>query len=285
MAMEKNIDNITHLSNVLLNCNKPVLMQSEFNLIIQNNKIGKSTITKIKKSLLENKIVKIVTLKSDNYKNIDRVIIPSLKPSQYHYAVSLRNGTYLSHSSAINILGLTQQVPNIIYVNKEQSPKKQSIGPITQDSIDRAFSHQQRKSKYVFKVENYQIVLLSGKYTKNAGVEIDKTIGIPRTCLERTLIDITVRPKYAGGVFKVLEAFKSSIDNIDYKKLLMLYNQLGYKYPYHQSIGFYLENAGARKEDLKIYYDMGINFNFYLDYSIASPKLDNSWRVYFPLGI
>ena len=276
---------VSYLSDIIIKKNQPVLMQSQFNSIIQENKLSSSTIKSVENSLLKIGIIKKVTLRSEGYKDVDRIIITSLNPSPYHYAISLRNGAYLSHSSSMNILGLTQQIPKVIYVNKEQSPKKKSLDPLTQESIDRAFSNQQRRSKYVFKIENYQIVLLSGKSSKNSGVEIDKFLGVPRTCLERTLIDITVRPRYAGGVFKVLEAFKSSISDIDYTKLLTYLNRLDYKYPYHQSLGFYLERAGAKPVDLKILSDIGIKYNFYLDYLMASPKLDKSWRVYFPLGI
>lgn len=282
---KKNTKEILHLKNILIKKNSPVLMISEFNSIIQKNKISTSTIKNIKNNLQKTGIIKKITLRSEGYKDIDRIIIPSLNPSPYHYAISLRRAAYLSHSSSMNLLGLTQQIPKIIYVNKEQSPKKKSLEPLTQESIDRAFSNQQRRSKYIFKIENYQIALLSGKSSNNAGVEIDKVFNVPRTCLERTLIDITVRPRYAGGVFKVLEAFKSSIHDIDYSKLLTYLNQLDYKYPYHQSLGFYLDRAGANASNLKIFSDLGINFNFYLDYSIASPMFDDSWRVYFPLGI
>ena len=235
---------LKRLTDVLLNSNRPVLMQPEFNAIIVKNKLGEYTIKNIKKKLTELAVIQNITLRSEGYKDVKRISIPSLNPTPYHYAVSLRNGTYLSHSSSINILGLTQQIPKVIYVNKEQSPKKQSLSPLTQEAIDRAFSNQQRSSKYIFKIGDYRIVLLSGKSSKNAGVEVDSILNLPRTCLERTPIDITVRPRYTGGMFKVLEAFKSAIADINYKKLISYLNTMDYKYPYHQSLGFYLERAG-----------------------------------------
>lgn len=276
---------LLHLKNILVDKKQPVLMQSEFNSIIQENKKSSTSIRNIKNNLIEMGTIKKIILRSDGYKDVERIIIPLLNPTPYHYATSLRKGAYLSHSSSMNILGLTQQIPKIIYVNKEQSPKNKSKDPLNQESIDRAFKNQQRKSKYIFKIEEYQIILLSGKSTNNAGVVIDNYLGIPLTCLERTLIDITVRPKYAGGVFNVLEAFKNSISNIDFEKILNILKKLDYKYPYHQSLGFYLERAGANSEILKKFSEFGIDFNFYLDYSMTSTKLDKSWRVYFPLGI
>lgn len=264
---------------------KPVLMQKEFINLIKNSLENHPAIWKIKEDLIENKIIEKTTLRSEGYKDVDRITVTELNPTPYHYAISLRKGTYLTHSSALNILGLTQQIPKTIYVNKEQSPKKQSNEPLTQEGIDRAFANQQRKSKYIFKINNYNIILLSGKSTKNAGVEIDQTLKLNRTCLERTLIDITVRPRYAGNVFSVLEAYINAIKDINYNKLIEYLEILDYKYPYHQSIGFYLEKAGAPQKELKKFADKGINFNFYLDYSMAETKFDESWRVFYPTGI
>lgn len=273
------------LKDALIKSNKPVLMQNEFNKLVKENLSSYTSLRSIKESLIENGILSIKILKSEGYKDVERIEVPELHPTPYHYAVSLRKKTYLTHASALNILGLTQQIPKTIYVNKEQFPKKQSTEPLTQESIDRAFANQQRKSKYIFKMGNYNIVLLSGKATNNAGVETDKILNLPRTCLERTLIDITVRPRYAGSVFNVLEAFQNSIKEINYVKLLELLKKIDYKYPYHQSLGFYLEKAGAPKKELQKLRDIGIEFNFYLDYSMASTSFNEPWRVFHPLGI
>ena len=269
----------------LIELNHPVLMQSEFYSFLKENRTRNSTLTSLSEDLINYGTIKKVVIRSEGYKDLERIIVPSLNPTPYQYATVLRRGAYLSHASSMNILGLTQQIPKTIYVNKEQSPKKKSPDPLRQDSIDRAFSHPQRRSKYIFKVDGYQIVLLSGKFSGNSGVEIDSLLRVPRTCLERTLIDIVVRPRYAGGVFQVLEAFKTARDSIDGSKLLSFLKKLDYKYPYHQSLGFYLERVGANSEILNELRNLGTNFKFYLDYSLASPHYDESWRVYYPLGI
>ncbi len=283
--MEINKKRLKILKNAIIQNNKPVLMQNEFNELVKKNLNPYTSLKNIKSGLIENGIIIIKILRSEEYKDVKRIGVPELHPTPYHYAVSLRKKTYLTHASALNILGLTQQIPKTIYVNKEQSPKKQSNEPLIQESIDRAFANQQRKSKYIFKIGSHNIILLSGKATNNAGVETDKIINLPRTCLERTLIDITVRPRYAGNVFNVLEAYQSSIKDIDYVKLLELLEKLDYKYPYHQSLGFYLEKAGAPKEELQKLRDLGIEFNFYLDYSMASTTFNESWRIFHPMGI
>ena len=60
--------------------------------------------------------------------------------TNYELALSLRPDSYLSHGSAAFLHGLTDQEPEFIYVNKEQSPKNRS-GPLSQAGINRAFSN------------------------------------------------------------------------------------------------------------------------------------------------
>lgn len=82
-----------------------------------------------------------------------------------------------------------------------------------------------------------------------------------------------------------MEAFKNAITDIDFEKMINYLDIMNYKYPYHQSLGFYLERAGAAASDLELFSSRGINFSFYLDYSMASTGFDESWRIFFPLGI
>ena len=165
------------------------------------------------KFLQENGKLQLVTLKSDMYGSIDRF---GWEFTPYHLGVSVRQGAYLSHVSALHLHGLTDQIPKTIYVNYEQSLKPKPSN-LTQEAISRAFSHKQRRSKYILSYRDWQIVILSGKHTGRFGVEpMTSAQGEPLTVtgLERTLIDVVVRPDYAGGVYQILRAFKSAKDRI-----------------------------------------------------------------------
>ena len=282
---EDSTPEIDTLSSHILSKRKPVLMANEFRMILREILPKNTRIRAVENMLEKAGVIEHTVLKSEHYSDTKRISVPSLNPSAYHYAISLRADTYLSHGSAVHLLGLTQQQPRTIYVNKEQSEKPQPEGVLTQESIDRAFSRPQRRSNYVFRIGGYSIVLISGKATGREGVTTDQVTGLPTTCLERTLIDITVRPRYAGGVFQVAEAFKTAVSEIDSSKLLIILEKLNYRYPYHQALGFYLDRAGASKEILGQLRDYGTNFAFYLDYSMANPSFDESWRVFHPLGI
>ncbi len=127
------------------------------------------------------------------------------EPSAYSLGLSLAGGSYLSHATALFIHGLTDQVPKTIYVNREQTAKPRGPARLSQPAIDRAFGTRGRTSKYVFLSETNRYVILSGKNSGRAGVA--RMTGpdgesLEVTGLERTLIDIVVRPGYAGGLGK-----------------------------------------------------------------------------------
>jgi len=210
------------------------------------------------------------------------------EPSVYSIALSLRSAGYLSHGTAMFFHGLTDQVPKTVYCNKEQSAKASSSQSLSQPAIDRAFSATPRASKYIFAWEGYRFVLLSGKHTGRLEVsQIEGPAGelLDVTKLERTLIDITVRPIYAGGVHEVAGAFREARDRISVNTLLATLKKLDYVYPYHQAIGFYMERAGYSEKQLRKLRSMKRDFDFYLTNKISDKAYDEGWRLYYPAGL
>jgi predicted transcriptional regulator of viral defense system len=209
--------------------------------------------------------------------------------SPYSVALTLRPSCYLSHASAMFLHGLTQQVPKTIYVNAEQHPKPQnSRVELSQASIDRAFKRAPRKSNYVLEWEGSRFVMLSGKHTGRLEVsQLEGPSGEPvdATKLERTLIDASVRPFYAGGVYEVVEAFRTARDRIAVNTLVATLRKLDYVYPYHQAIGFYMERAGYEEKQLEKLRSLGIELDFYLTYGIEKAGYDSKWRLYVPEGL
>jgi predicted transcriptional regulator of viral defense system len=104
---------------------KPVLTPGELRSLLSGMR-PKGIRPKTVEQILEKAgTIRLRILKSDDYRDVKRVSIPSLNPTPFHYAISLRGDAYLSHGSAVYLLGLTQQQPKTIYVNKEQSKKPQ----------------------------------------------------------------------------------------------------------------------------------------------------------------
>lgn len=206
--------------------------------------------------------------------------------SPYALAATIEPGAYLSHGTAVLLHGLTDQLPHTIYVNREQTSGGRSYDKLTQKAIDQAFSHKPRTSNALFTYEESQIVLLHGKNTGRLEVgtlEFNRE-QLPVTKLERTLIDITVRPIYGGGVYQVLEAYRNAKDRISTATLVATLAKLEFVYPYQQAIGFYMQKAGYAAKALDRLKALGMPFDFYLAHDIRERAFDSEWRLFYPKG-
>ena len=207
----------------------------------------------------------------------------------FHLALSIKKDAYLSHYTSMYLHSLTDQIPKMIYVNKEQTPKQKSQNEMTQDGIDLAFKRPQRISKYMAEYNEYKICLLNGKNTNNLGVYENTDLfdqPLLLTDIERTLIDICVRPEYAGGYSEVLNAFQNAHDRVSINRLLSYYSKMDYVYPYHQVIGFYLERSGSYSErQIDFFRKLEKKFDFYLTYNMQNTEYSKEWRLYYPGGM
>jgi predicted transcriptional regulator of viral defense system len=185
------------------------------------------------------------------------------------------------------LLGLTEQLPKVIYVTFEQTFKAKNKNlDINQESIDTAFGKVQREPDHYFTYLDYKIVLLNSKFSNKAGASRSSSIfgkNLPVTNIERTLIDITVRPAYSGGVTEVLKAYERAANIVSINKLVSILLKLDYIYPYHQSIGFYLQKSGCYKErQIDLLREKEKIYDFYLTYNMLSKEYSKEWHLYYP---
>lgn len=207
------------------------------------------------------------------------------KASFLDLAMAIKPRGYFCHATALTFHGLAALGHKIIYMNVEQSPKESDAGSLTQEGIARAFSGKQRHSNLIYKYDATSVVMISGKNTSHLGVE--KIHGpeseiLPVTNLERTLIDIVVRPAYAGGPSQVLAAYRAAKGRVSVERLLTILKKLGHVYPYHQSIGFLMDEAGFPTKDCAKLRDLGLHFDFYLAHGMKQPRYSQEWHLFYP---
>ncbi len=232
-------------------------------------------------------VLKAATFRSDLYhREITRYSWGDT--SIYELAQSLRARGYLSHSTAVALHGLTDLIPKTLYANVEQSPKPTSPSSLTQRGLDSAFARKQRRSNMTFAYDDWSVTIVNGKNTGELGVE---EIAGPSsellrvTNLERTLIDIVVRPDYSGGIFHILEAYRGARDQVSTNRLVATLKKLDYVYPYHQAIGFLMQRAGYNSARYSMLRELGSEFDFYLTHDMKNPRYLAEWRLFIPEGI
>jgi len=208
-------------------------------------------------------------------------------PSLYEVVSTFYPDSYFTHYTAVYLNELTDQVPKSVYINFEQPAKGNRDGSLVQERIDHAFANKQRMTNNFASYDDFKIYVLNGMRTKKAGVieaagPNNEKIFV--TNIERTLIDITVRPAYAGGVFEVLRAYKAAKDRVSINKLVAMLKQLDYIYPYHQAIGYYLEKAGYEASQVNLLKKIALNYDFYLTHQMKEKDYSEKWRLYYPKG-
>lgn len=212
-------------------------------------------------------------------KSFVRYACPDASPLEI--ALSLNRKSFLCHSSAAFVLGLSDVVPRRIYFNVEQTPKPLPRSALTQEGIDAAFRRPQRQSNQLYEFEDYSAVMISGKHSGHFEVGevafLDPVFS--STLLERTLVDLAVRPACGGGVSQVLEAYRRARETASTMKLLAVLRKLNYSYPYHQAVGFYMQRAGFRPEQYSRFQAAGLLFDFYLAHNMGPTDYDSAWRI------
>ncbi|MGE3182357.1 MAG: hypothetical protein AB7N71_12060 [Phycisphaerae bacterium] len=213
--------------------------------------------------------------------------------------LTLKPKCHFCHFTAMQLHDLTEQSPTTYYLNHELRPLPASAGGLEQSRLDRAFQNQPRMTKNIATTRvpqrgKIRVCLLNGKHTGYLGVvEREMTLAdgtsatLRVTDLERTLIDIVVRPFYAGGVAEVLNAYRAAAGRISVNRLAATLRKLGYLYPYHQAVGYYLEACRQFDEATVALFHDGFDyeFDFYLTYKMGETEYVPRWRIHVPSGL
>ena len=279
------------IKNYFENLPSDVLTRAQIDKILLENRsfwraAVSTTVQKFIDFLLKETKLKIIKFKFPS-RTMDRYIWGDAPT--FEIVASLKPDTYFSHYTAMYLHELTEQIPKTIYINHEQLPKPKGAGSLIQQRIDSAFKRPWRTTNNISSYKGYKICLLNSMFTGKLGViETSGQNGekIHVTNIERTLIDIAVRPVYSGGVFEVLKAYRLAQGTVSINKLSAMLEKLNYIYPYHQVIGFYLEKTEKFKtSQINLMKKFDMNYDFYLTHQIKKMSYSKKWRLYFPEGL
>jgi hypothetical protein len=228
--------------------------------------------------MADRKMIDEITLFGRRGKSV-RILTGAATP--YDIALSLQQRAYISHHSAAYLHGLITSESPLIFFSVESNYSEPSENEIDQGKIDRAFELPQRRSKNIYHWNGLDFLALTSLNVNSKG--ISKKNGYLATEIERTLLDLTVRPSYGGGSQEVMKMYKKGLlTGMSVERLIDLYDLMGYRYPYNQAIGFYLEMNGYAGKLLNELAKLPKPFTFYLDYEMQQTAFSEKWNLYYP---
>jgi predicted transcriptional regulator of viral defense system len=144
----------------------------------------------------------------------------------------------------------------------------------------------------VYTLNDYKIIVVERARISGSGVvesHLPSTL-LPNTshvtCIERALIDAVVSPQYNGGIVSVYTYFRNARDMLNMARLIKIYRQLDFVYPYSQSIGFLLDRANMPKHASVIYKKFPPERSFFVDHNAKTSWVyDEKWKLYYPAGL
>lgn len=193
---------------------------------------------------------------------------------------SLKKNAFLSMSSALNYIGLSEYRNNFIFISKEQTDKGSDSGDVelTQKAIDNAFAKDYRKTHMIGKYNNKHIIFLQPKYTMQFGVtEID---GIKVSSVNRALVEMVVNVQYFRNSREIIDVFSKIKNHINVDEVFAITQRFDFIYPYFQSIGYILEEIGFEKRELDEFKECISEFDFYTDKNQLNYSYDPYWKMY-----
>lgn len=264
-------------------------LQEHAGLIIGQTRY--SVVTNLIYDLLENGIVNSHKLTAKNSKTVTLYCSRKLdKLNPYEIAHAMFPQEYFCNLSSIYYHSLTNQVPKAIYICT--SAKRINVNTVNNNELRRAFIKPHRHTNHVYTLNDYKVIVVERARISDSGVveSHPPSTLLPNTsrvtCIERALIDAVVSPQYNGGIVSVYTYFRNARDMLNMARLIKIYRQLDFVYPYSQSIGFLLDRAGMPKYASVIYKKFPPERSFFVDHDAKTSWIyDKKWNLYYPAGL
>ena len=244
--------------------------------------IRDATTAAITESIPHNQLIKILSnlVKQGRILRLRRGLYTSmgLLPEQtnihpFALAAQLIQPSAISHWSALQHYGLTEQVPQIITAS---TPSK-----VVTPSMREKQPHQ-TKVKHAWEIAGLRYEYITVQQKHFFGIEeiwLDEHFQISITDKERTLLDVFIYPKMFGGIGEALGILEDALPGIDIKKLVDYAVQYDKKY-IAKRLGWALEYFGVSKKYLSPLLKIPINYFCRLDPSApATGPCDKRWMI------
>lgn len=138
---------------------------------------------------------------------------PGMTPvHEFEIAMALVQPSAISHWSALHFHGMTEQIPQRVYITTTQAvPISRAVK--ARNKSQRSFSREVNGILYEFiKIKQERFFGIKDFWVG----EVKVTITDP----ERTLIDGLISPKYFGGWAEIYSAFESHMSSLDLAKII-----------------------------------------------------------------
>ena len=179
----------------------------------------------------------------------------------------------ISHWSALQHHGLTEQIPQIVTAS---TPNK-VVTPSMREKKPRS-----SKTKHIWEINGIRYEYINVQQKHFFGIEkiwLDEHFQIQMTDKERTLLDVFIYPKMFGGIGAALGILENSLTTINIQKLIDYAIQYDKK-SLAKRLGWALEYFGVPSKQLEPLLKVPINYYCRLDPSApATGPCDNRWMI------
>jgi predicted transcriptional regulator of viral defense system len=179
----------------------------------------------------------------------------------------------ISHWSALQHHGLTEQIPQIVTAS---TPSK-----VVTPSMREKQPHRS-KTKHMWEIEGVRYEYINVQQKHFSGIEkiwLDEHFQVLITDKERTILDLFIYPKMFGGIGEALGILENSLATIDTQKLINYAVQYDKK-SLAKRLGWALEYFGVPVKQLEPLLNVPINYYCRLDPSApAIGPCDNRWMI------
>ncbi|MGR3178902.1 MAG: type IV toxin-antitoxin system AbiEi family antitoxin domain-containing protein [Candidatus Anammoxibacter sp.] len=253
-----------------------------------------SIVSNLVHDLLENGVVNSYKLTTKDGRFVTLCCSRQLdKLNPYEIAQAMFPKEYFCNLSSIYYHSLTNQIPKTIYICYEKMPaKRKNVDAINSNKLRSAFIKPHRHTSHVYTINNCEVIVVERTKIPDSGVVESHTPStlFPNTsrvtCIERAMVDAVVSPQYNGGIVSVNTYFRNARGMLNIARLIKIYRQLDFVYPYSQSIGFLLDRNGMSKHASVIYKNFPPEYSFFVDHNAKTTWVyDKKWKLYYPTGL